>query len=523
MERLPTGAARCRFDQDLLSFLTLDNPARAAAERFGTTGESLPQTLVGCVRDGGDLLVPLGVPGLRKMGRADWSRTDAPTLPLPASCRLVATSRFYQQRAVFAARDNWCGVIVMPPGAGKTVTALAIVDDLRLRPLVLVHTKDLMAQWLDSARTNLGVWFDHVGGDLPASYDPPDGVMTCGTVVMIQTLATWPRADTERLAAAHGVAFLDEAHHAPAASFFRTLWGVGCARRYALTATPERPDGLTAMLHWCFGPEISRTTHDELQRAGVSVRPLVRKVDTSFDFDLHRRVVVTHDAPTRWAKTLRWKSPTFDEVWSSVQSLALQSCKVTARMLPDSVVERLVETAKRTGWFTDAVVDSQSLADCMKTLCQDPVRIALAAQLVYDLVHEGRQTLVLAGRVDHCQRIVDACEALGVEAKVLTGKMSAKKRGAVLDELRSGDLRVCVSTTLADEGLDVPTLSGMVNAFPGRAAGKTAQRAGRLMRPHPDVPRPVLLDMVDSLIPLFKNQWFARRRAYKSNGCEVVA
>jgi superfamily II DNA or RNA helicase len=410
----------------------------------------------------------------------------------------------------------------MPPGAGKTTTALAIVDDLQLRPLVLVHTKDLMTQWLNAARNDLGIWLEHIGGDLPAEYTPPEGVETCGTVAMVQTLTTWPRAKTERMAAKHGVVFLDEAHHAPATTFFRALWGIGCARRYALTATPERPDGLTSMLHWCFGPEISRTTNSELQQAGVSVRPTVRRVDTTFEFELRRRVVVSHDAPTRWAKSLRWKSPTYGRVLESTNSLVEKACRVTARMLSDSIVEPLLKAAKLRGWTANAIVDSESLAACMKALCQDPTRIALAAQLVYDLVAEGRQTLVLAQRVDHCQRIADACEALGIEAKVLTGKMSSKKRDAVLAELRSGELRVCVATTLADEGLDVPTLSGMVNAYPGRAAGKTTQRAGRLMRPHPDQPQPVLLDMVDSRIPLFVNQWYARVRAYRSASCEVV-
>jgi superfamily II DNA or RNA helicase len=73
---------------------------------------------------------------------------------------------------------------------------------------------------------------------------------------------------------------------------------------------------------------------------------------------------------------------------------------------------------------------------------------------------------------------------------------------------------VLVATSLADEGLDLPRLSRVFLAFPSRAKGRTVQRLGRLMRPHPEKRRPLLVDFVDSRVPLLRRQHNERRRLY---------
>lgn len=42
------------------------------------------------------------------------------------------------------------GVIVAPPGSGKTVLSLAIIKDKQQPALILVHRKQLASQWIDS-------------------------------------------------------------------------------------------------------------------------------------------------------------------------------------------------------------------------------------------------------------------------------------------------------------------------------------------------------------------------------------
>ena len=51
-----------------------------------------------------------------------------------------------------------------------------------------------------------------------------------------------------------------------------------------------------------------------------------------------------------------------------------------------------------------------------------------------------------------------------------------------------------IATQLADEGLDVPLLSRVFLAWPSKAHGRTVQRIGRVMRPHPDKPDALVVD-----------------------------
>jgi superfamily II DNA or RNA helicase len=71
-----------------------------------------------------------------------------------------------------------------------------------------------------------------------------------------------------------------------------------------------------------------------------------------------------------------------------------------------------------------------------------------------------------------------------------------------------------VATSLADEGLDLPRLSRVFLVYPGRARGRTVQRLGRLMRPHPGKQDAVLFDFVDRRVPLLRRHHHERRRLY---------
>ena len=122
--------------------------------------------------------------------------------------------------------------------------------------------------------------------------------------------------------------------------------------------------------------------------------------------------------------------------------------------------------------------------------------------------------MVLSGRVEHCEVLADAVRARGVTAAALTGKVGREQRKALLDDAREGRLQVLMATSLADEGLDLPRLSRVFLAFPGRSRGRTIQRLGRLMRPHPSKQSAVLFDFVDTRVPILRRHHLERRKLY---------
>lgn len=161
----------------------------------------------------------------------------------------------YQLAACQAALDKPQGCIVIPCGSGKTIVGSAIVRHARQPSLILVHQLDLIAQWakaLDDCGAPIGVF----GG---GEHD-----VQPITIATIQTLATLSRETFDELAQHFGLVILDEAHRAPAASFTSVLHRLPASRRYGLTATPNRSDGLDALLDLYIGPRLF--TYKSLRR-----------------------------------------------------------------------------------------------------------------------------------------------------------------------------------------------------------------------------------------------------------------
>lgn len=170
---------------------------------------------------------------------------------------------------------------------------------------------------------------------------------------------------------------------------------------------------------------------------------------------------------------------------------------------------RTVETE-----FAHEYHDAEDYAPMMAALAADEARNALVADTVAAEARAGHTCLVLSGRVDHCKLLVARLHAAGVTAALLVGEVAKEHRKDLLDDARAGRLSVLVATSLADEGLDLPRLSRVFLAYPGRARGRTMQRLGRLMRPHPIKANAVLFDFVDRQVPILRRHHIERCRLY---------
>jgi len=163
-------------------------------------------------------------------------------------CSFTGTLTSIHEQAAKALLAQDIGVLVAPPGAGKTVIGAFLIAMRRQNTLVLVHRKPLLDQWVAQLALFLGKEPKEIG-QIGAGKNRPTGEVD---VAMIQSLIRLGRVAD--LVAGYGHIVVDECHHVPAVSFERVLSEVKARFVTGLTATPRRRDGQQPILHMQLGP-----------------------------------------------------------------------------------------------------------------------------------------------------------------------------------------------------------------------------------------------------------------------------
>jgi superfamily II DNA or RNA helicase len=173
-----------------------------------------------------------------------------------------------QDQAARALLAHDCGVLVAPPGTGKTVVGAYVVAARARSTLVLVHRRPLLDQWRTQLAVFLGVDAKQIG-QIGAGKRNFTGRID---VAMIQSLV---RNDgVADLVAGYGQVIVDECHHLPAMSFERVLASAKARYVVGLTATPQRRDGHHPITQMQIGP-VRFTVNAKSQ---VSQRPFEHRL-----------------------------------------------------------------------------------------------------------------------------------------------------------------------------------------------------------------------------------------------------
>lgn len=165
------------------------------------------------------------------------------------------------------------GVLVAPPGAGKTVIACAIIAKRKMPTLILVHRKQLANQWKDQLLEFTNLEKKQIG-TFDAKKTRRKGLVDIG---MLQTLAR--EHDPDWLLDEYGHIIIDECHHVPAASFESVLKRIQARHFLGLTATPYRKDGLERIITMQCGPVLY--TMEETKEQSLIAREVILR-ETAF-------------------------------------------------------------------------------------------------------------------------------------------------------------------------------------------------------------------------------------------------
>ena len=140
----------------------------------------------------------------------------------------------YQQVAVGSFAGKESGILIAPPGSGKTLMGLAIALSKKQPTIVIVHRQNIFDQWVGSIHNFLGIPKKEIGtyGSTKKKIQKPF------TVAMIQTLAR--AKDKNEILKNFGCVIIDECHHVPAKMFREVVSCVPSKYLFGLTATPKR-------------------------------------------------------------------------------------------------------------------------------------------------------------------------------------------------------------------------------------------------------------------------------------------
>lgn len=260
---------------------SLRNPVFYERDRLRLSNYRTPRFIKCYEEDLSHLHLPRGVlDDLRGAVRAAGSALDISDLrrvPDRLSLEFQGTLSRTQHAAVTAMLAHDEGVLVAPPGTGKTVMGCAVVAARNLPTLVLVHRKPLLDQWRQQLAQLLGLSPEDIG-QIGGGKNKPTGLID---VAMLQSLKG--DADLERLLGAYGLLVIDECHHIPAFSFESCVKRAAVPYLLGLTATPYRRDGLEGIIEMRCGAVRHRiSTSPSIADGGLRLDLIVR--DTALTF-----------------------------------------------------------------------------------------------------------------------------------------------------------------------------------------------------------------------------------------------
>ena len=185
--------------------------------------------------------------------------------PLPVDLDLDL--REYQESWVENFIDTRSGVLVGPPGSGKTVAAMGILAAVEGETLVLVPSRELVGQWREELLQCTTLTPDQIG-------EYHGGEKTVRPV----TIATYRTAGMDRHrqlfdSREWGLIVYDEVHHI-SAPIYRHSADLQSRHRLGLSSSPIREDDRESDIFTLIGPPIG-TDWDALFEAGYVAEPEV--------------------------------------------------------------------------------------------------------------------------------------------------------------------------------------------------------------------------------------------------------
>ena len=334
----------------------------------------------------------------------------------------------------------------------NTVIALDIAASLGMRTIVFTHKTFLQDQWIERAtqftNAKIGIIRQNI-----IQWDGYDIVIGMAQSISMKDygITIFDNFD---------MVILDESHHYGSRVFSRIMHKCGGKYMLALSATPNRADGLAHIIHWHIGDVIYKQ----------KPKPNDQVIAKIFKYESTDKLFVEK------------------KMW----------CK--GKMLPSNtmMINNLVEIKSR----------NNHIINIINELRKSPLR----------------KILILSGRREHLTVLKDAVDAQikqdVINGKILEGEcntdyyMGGMKPKERQRAEHKGDI-LFGTYDMAHEGLDIDRLNTIILATPKKNVTQAIGRIIRKILQNGDI-RPVIIDLSD-MLSIFPGQGDVRMREYAKN------
>jgi superfamily II DNA or RNA helicase len=111
---------------------------------------------------------------------------------------------------------------------------------------------------------------------------------------------------------------------------------------------------------------------------------------------------------------------------------------------------------------------------------------------------QGKQAVIFCVNIEHSIAIAEHFKAAGIIAQHLDGTTKSSTRSDVMTQFRDRQIQVLTNCSLFDEGLDIPSIDGVILARPTQSLSRFLQMVGRALRPCEGKDRAIIIDLADN-------------------------
>lgn len=153
----------------------------------------------------------------------------------------------------------------------------------------------------------------------------------------------------------------------------------------------------------------------------------------------------------------------------------------------------------------------------VKGIVENEYRNNLLVEEALQFAKAGHTVLILIREIAH-GKIFDEILPSTIPHRFVSGKETTEFRIKTLEEFKEGKIRILISSTILDEGVDIPNINVLILAGGGKSNIKLLQRVGRGLR----VGNSERLDIIDTID--LQHKYLARHshsrwQVYKDEDC----